>query len=82
MADKLTVDIAAPVKVFAKVAGVVHDGVVDTSKENCRSALAIDEVPVAVTVKVYEPAVLGVPVKTPPLDSDSPTGKVEPDLTA
>lgn len=77
----MIVVIAAPVKTSASEAGVVQEGVVETSNENCLSALAMDDVPVAVTVNVYEPAVVGVPLSAPPLDIDSPVGSVEPDLT-
>lgn len=72
---------ATPAWTSDNVAGVVHAGVVDTNNANARSALAIDEVPVAVTVKVYDPAVIGVPVKAPPLESESPVGRVDPDFT-
>ena len=74
--------IAAPVRVSAKVAGVVQDGVVDTSKLNARSAVALAASPVAVTVNVYEPATDGVPVRAPALESVTPVGSVEPALTA
>lgn len=81
MADRFTVVMTAPVSVSAKAAGVVHDGVVDTNRENCLSTLAMDDVPVAVTVKVYDPAVEGVPVRPPPLDRARPVGKLEPAFT-
>ena len=78
----MTVVITAPVSVSAKVVGVVQVGVVDTNSENCLSALAIDDVPVAVTMNEYDPAVLGVPVSAPPLESARPVGKLEPPFTA
>ena len=43
-------------------------------------ALLPEQVPVACTVKLYVPAVVGVPFKTPPDESVSPAGNVEPAL--
>jgi hypothetical protein len=48
---------------------------------NVRSAVAIGDAPVAVTVKLKLPATVGVPVSAPPADSDTPAGRVDPDLT-
>ena len=52
-----------------------------TIQVNVRSAIAIGEVPIAVIVKLYVPATVGVPVKAPPIDSAVPVGNVEPPFT-
>lgn len=49
-------------------------------KSNVRSANAMDDVPIAVIVKVYDPTAVGVPMRAPALDSAIPAGNKEPPL--
>lgn len=75
-------DSADPAVTLVRVAPVVQLGMVAINHENWRSATAMDAVPVAVIVKVYDPADVGVPVNAPPLEREMPVGSEEPDFTA
>ena len=70
-----------PWLVFARETAVVQVGKVATIQVNVRSAIAIGEVPTALIVKLYDPAIVGVPVKAPLPDSAIPVGNVEPLFT-
>ena len=70
-----------PWLVFARDDAVVHVGAVATIHVNVRSANAMDDVPMAVIVKVYDPTPVGVPIRAPAPDSTIPAGNKEPALT-
>lgn len=74
VADRV-IETETEVDVFDREDPVDHEGVVATNCVNDRSAVAFVALPVALMVNEYDPA-LGVPFKSPALDSDRPVGRV------
>ena len=70
----------SPWPVFGSAVAVVQVGAFAMIKSNVRSANAMDDVPIAVIVKVYDPTPVGVPMRAPALDSAIPAGNKEPPL--